>query len=82
LLFLPDIKSERQVHDVLRGVESFQKDHLAHADTDIKTVLPSADDIKTERVHHSLIQGIEKFDKGKLENVETKEPRLPNAIGE
>ncbi|OWA50286.1 hypothetical protein BV898_14808 [Hypsibius exemplaris] len=75
-----DIQSERQVHDVLRSVESFQKDALAHTATDEKTVLPSADDLKTERVHHSLIQGIESFDKGKLENVETKEPRLPNAI--
>lgn len=75
-----DIKSERQVHDVLRSVESFKKDDLAHAATEERGILPSADDLKTERVHHSLIQGIESFDKGKLENVETKEPRLPNAI--
>lgn len=75
-----DIKSERQVHDVLRSVEGFHKDDLTHTATDEKTVLPSVDDIKSERVHHSLIRGIESFDKGKLENVETKEPRLPNAI--
>lgn len=75
-----DLQSERQVHNVLRSVESFKKDDLAHTATDDKNVLPSADDLKTERVHHSLIQGIEHFDKGKLENVETKEPRLPSAI--
>lgn len=78
---LADIQTERQVHDVLRGVEGFNKDGLHHTSTEERTILPSADDLKTERVHHSLIQGIEHFDKNKLEHAETKEPKLPSAIG-
>jgi hypothetical protein len=75
-----EIQSERKVHDVLRSVETFNKDELAPTSTDERTVLPTVTDLKTERVHHSLIQGIEGFDKNKLEHAETKEPKLPSAI--
>ncbi|GAV05863.1 hypothetical protein RvY_15927 [Ramazzottius varieornatus] len=75
-----DLIEEKKHHDLISGIEGFNKKQLNHQEVQEASALPSAEDLKTERVHHDVIQGVENFDKKALNHANpTEKIVLPTA---
>ncbi|XP_055345450.1 replication factor C subunit 2-like [Paramacrobiotus metropolitanus] len=75
-----DISAERSHHNLISGIETFDKKQLHHQPPPSGTSLPSAEAIKTERQHHDILESVEKFDKNDMKHaVPAVKDHLPTA---